>query len=83
MLCTSRLTPLSPHYYLLTFVQRYLPTGKQFRLGIMAPVPRSFIDICERLQISIPTEHREGGVYVDGKLNQDDVLKKIQGKWRL
>ncbi|KAI0689177.1 pseudouridine synthase [Cytidiella melzeri] len=64
---------------------RYRTTGqnKRFRLGIMAPLPPSFVALCQRVDIPIPEEYIEGGVYVDGEREESGILDDIEGRWRV
>jgi len=65
------------------FRQRYRATGqnKRLRLGVMAPLPRAFVDLCQRFSLHLPEERVRGGVYVDGEWEESGVLPDLGGRW--
>lgn len=51
----------------------------------MAPLPHPFVKICKSLQISVPEECVQGGLYVDGQqvFPKDSRIEGIGGGWLL
>lgn len=51
----------------------------------MAPLPHPFAETCKNLQISVPEEYVEGGLYVDGQQAslKDSRIEGIGGGWLL
>lgn len=64
-------------------LQRYRRTGpsKRFRLGITAPLHPHFVDACKTLEIPVPEEYLQGGVYVDGERAEGGVVEGVDGQW--
>ncbi|KAI0047769.1 pseudouridine synthase [Auriscalpium vulgare] len=62
---------------------RYRRDGphKRFRLGIVAPLPRDFVEVCRDLDIDFDEGDVEGGVYVDGERVDGGKVAGIDGAW--
>ncbi|GJE86507.1 RNA pseudouridine synthase [Phanerochaete sordida] len=61
---------------------RYRKTGanKRFRLGLVAPLPQYFVEMCEALQIPIPEEYLRARLRVDGVEVESGVLEDMEGR---
>ena len=56
---------------------------KQFRLGIAAPVPQYFVEVCTRFELPLDEKYITGGIYVDGERVEDGVVDDVGGRWLL
>ena len=54
---------------------------KQFRLGVMAPLPAYFVELCRRFEIPLEEKFITGGVYIDEEPATTRALENIGGKW--
>ncbi|KAL5498091.1 hypothetical protein ACEPAH_2221 [Sanghuangporus vaninii] len=67
-------------------VTRYRSSGpsKRLRLGISAPLPWYFLELCEAAKLSqyLPSEYIHGGLTVDGvPVNPGEGILGLDGKW--
>lgn len=49
----------------------------------MAPLPQTFLEVCQRFDIPVPEQYVNGGVYVDGSREESGVLGDLDGRWLL
>ncbi|OCB87940.1 pseudouridine synthase [Sanghuangporus baumii] len=67
-------------------VTRYRSSGpsKRLRLGISAPLPWYFLELCKAAKLSqyLPSEYIHGGLMVDGvPVNPGEGILGLDGKW--
>ncbi|KAI0036952.1 hypothetical protein K488DRAFT_81693 [Vararia minispora EC-137] len=62
---------------------RYRKTGphKQLQFEIRAPIPRYWVDFCNKLAIPLEDDMLEGGVWIDGERCLDKNVPDLEGKW--
>ena len=54
-----------------------------FRLGIMAPLPGYFVELCRTFGISLEEKYVNGGVYVNDDPATSEMLEDVDGEWLL
>ncbi|KAF8957652.1 pseudouridine synthase [Flammula alnicola] len=51
---------------------RYKSGGKRYRLGLRAPVPADFADICQDLDIALPPERKKAALLINDQIDEDE-----------
>ncbi|KAI0766271.1 pseudouridine synthase [Irpex lacteus] len=66
------------------YATRYRSSGahKRLRLGIRAPLPSYFVELCQLFALPLPEECMMGGVYVDGQKQENGEVEDLEGRWR-
>ncbi|THU77223.1 pseudouridine synthase, partial [Dendrothele bispora CBS 962.96] len=74
--------PLFLHASHLSFF-RYRKNGgkKRFRLGIQAPLPEQFLQLCLKAGIKFDPELAQGGVFIDNKPVEDGRVPELDGQY--